>query len=553
MRSRVHEYGGGDWCLADRLICYVRAEDQQIYTLDPDSGESKALTQLPAGRFNALTYDPAHNALIAVCETHADDEVTNTLVMISLTSRAITTLHRGHDFYTMPATARDGQKLAFIAWDHPFQPWVQNRLVLCERADNGTLGATCSLGAEESFVQPGFDDHDELRVVTDRSGWWNLHRYDEASEEWINEAPVQMDCAFAQWQCGPAVWDQTASGALALCAMSDGEGTLLLRTSDSAPRELSDKRFCLYREIRCFDEWIYCVAYSRTHSPSIIRANSSGELQTLYRASQPNIGPISVAEGFTFPVDDSQAHGYFYPPTNTTGPAPLVIFTHGGPTAACYPNFNPKIQYWTQRGFAIADINYRGSTGFGREYRLALQSRWGESDVADCVAAADFLADAGLCHSNEVFIRGSSAGGYTTLCALAFSDRFRGGASLYGVSDPLALIAATHKFESHYLQWLIGDPEVDSARYAARTPLHHAGQIKTPAIFFQGTEDPVVVPKQTADMVSALETNGVSVRCRYFEGEAHGFRQARNAAQALEEELLFYRDILNDAIQNSAS
>ena len=230
-----------------------------------------------------------------------------------------------------------------------------------------------------------------------------------------------------------------------------------------------------------------------------------------------------------------------------------MIFTHGGPTAACYPTFNPKIQYWTQRGFAIADINYRGSTGFGREYRLALQSRWGESDVADCVAAADFLADAGLCHSNEVFIRGSSAGGYTTLCALAFSDRFRGGASLYGVSDPLALIAATHKFESHYLQWLIGDPEVDSARYAARTPLHHAGQIKTPVIFFQGTEDPVVVPEQTADMVSALETNGVSVRCRYFEGEAHGFRQARNAAQALEEELLFYRDILNDAIQNSVS
>lgn len=546
VRSRVHEYGGGDWCLAGPLLCYIRAEDQQIYTLDPSTHAITALTRLPASRFNALTFDPTHQALIAVCETHADEDVTNTLVMVRLDSGAITTLHRGHDFYTMPAVSRDGHKLAFIAWDHPLQPWIRNTLQLCTRSADGRVTDSRALGGDESFVHPRFDQHGALLAVTDRSGWWNPHRYDATEDSWLNMLPVDADCAFAQWQCGPWVWDINEHDTLALCGMSLGEGRLFSKEANGEHRELSDDRYCLYREICILGDRVYLIAYARDNAPAIVSVEmESACFDVLYQLKSANIGHISVAESFCFPVEGTHAHGYFYPAvTSDSRPAPLVIFTHGGPTAATYPIFNPKIQFWTQHGFAVADINYRGSTGFGRAYRLSLAGRWGEADVADCVAAVDYLAEHGLCRSDEAFIRGSSAGGYTTLCALAFTDRFRGGASLYGVSDPLALIKATHKFESHYLQWLIGDPVLHHSRYQARTPLIHADQIHAPVIFFQGTEDPVVVPQQTADMVKALALNGVPVECVYFEGEAHGFRQAAHNARVLEEELAFYRHIL---------
>lgn len=221
-----------------------------------------------------------------------------------------------------------------------------------------------------------------------------------------------------------------------------------------------------------------------------------------------------------------------------------MVFIHGGPTSACYPVLEPRIQYWTQRGFAVADLNYRGSTGYGRDYRKALHLRWGESDVADACAAVEYLAAQGLVDKRKAFIRGGSAGGYTTLCALAFHDVFRAGASLYGVSDPVALGRATHKFEGDYLDWLIGDPQQDAERYRQRTPLLHAGQIKVPVIFFQGELDAVVVPEQTRSMLAALQANGIEAEGHFYAGERHGFRKAENLAHALEEEWKFYCRVL---------
>lgn len=256
-------------------------------------------------------------------------------------------------------------------------------------------------------------------------------------------------------------------------------------------------------------------------------------------------GQISLPQPIHYDSGGEQAHGFFYPPAQPQGAAPLVVFIHGGPTSACYPVLDPRIQYWTQRGFAVADLNYRGSTGYGREYRQALHQRWGESDVADACAVVEYLAAQGVVDKRKAFIRGGSAGGYTTLCALAFQDVFRAGASLYGVSDPIALGRATHKFEGDYLDWLIGDPQRDADRYRQRTPLLlHAERIKVPVIFFQGELDAVVVPEQTRSMLAALQANGIDAEGHFYAGERHGFRKAENLAHALEEEWKFYCRVL---------
>jgi dipeptidyl aminopeptidase/acylaminoacyl peptidase len=256
---------------------------------------------------------------------------------------------------------------------------------------------------------------------------------------------------------------------------------------------------------------------------------------------------ISVAQTLCYPSGSGEAHGFFYPAMTGDARPPLVVFIHGGPTSACYPMLDPRIQYWAQRGFAVADLNYRGSSGYGRAYRQALHLSWGDVDVQDACAVVSHLAERGLIDGDKAFIRGGSAGGYTTLCALAFEQVFRAGASLYGVSDPVALGQATHKFEGDYLDWLIGDPVQDAERYAARTPLLHASNIRVPVIFFQGELDAVVVPQQTRDMVTALQDNGILVEAHYYADERHGFRKATNQAHALEQEWLFYRRVMAKA------
>jgi dipeptidyl aminopeptidase/acylaminoacyl peptidase len=254
---------------------------------------------------------------------------------------------------------------------------------------------------------------------------------------------------------------------------------------------------------------------------------------------------ISRPQALRYASGDTYAHGYFYPAMSEDEKPPLVVFIHGGPTSACYPVLDPRIQFWTQRGFAVAELNYRGSTGYGREYRQSLHLNWGVADVEDACAVVAHLSERGLIDKDKAFIRGGSAGGYTTLCALAFRRVFRAGASLYGVSDPIALAKATHKFEGDYLDWLIGDPERDVERYRARTPLLHADRIKVPVVFFQGELDAVVVPEQTRAMLEALLERGIPAQAHFYPDERHGFRKAANQAHALEAEWQFYCDVLN--------
>ena len=531
VRSRVYEYGGGAFCLTPDGVVFVNEADQQLYrqTLD---GEPVALTSGEC-RYGDLNY--ADGQVLAV-EENGDR---HRLVAIDLANGDRQMLVEGADFYASPIISPDGQRLAWIEWSRPHQPWTSTRLMLAERSDNGISVPRCVAGEtlEESIQQPRFDANGRLGCLTDRAGYWQS--WVESANGLQSLASAEADHAPAPWQLGGCTWLPTDEGFLASWS-EGGFGRLALNGEDFTGD------YSRFRHLAVDDQFIYCIAASPI-SPSAVIAidRKSREVNVLAGGVAPLPAErISRPQTLRYPSGSGEAHGFFYPATNGDAKPPLVVFIHGGPTSACYPMLDPRIQYWTQRGFAVADLNYRGSSGYGREYRQALHLSWGVVDVEDACAVVAYLAERGMIDGDRAFVRGGSAGGYTTLCALAFHQVFRAGASLYGVSDPVALARATHKFEGDYLDWLIGDPEKDAERYAARTPLLHAGNIRVPVIFFQGELDAVVVPQQTRDMVAALEQNGIEVAAHYYADERHGFRRAANQAHALEQEWRFYRRVM---------
>jgi dipeptidyl aminopeptidase/acylaminoacyl peptidase len=416
--------------------------------------------------------------------------------------------------------------------------------MVAERLDDGRFSLPrCVAGkdAEESLQQPRFDTSGRLFCLTDRGGYW---------QPWVESADglsplpsAAADHGPAPWQLGGCTWLPLGEGRYLASWTEDGFGKLGL-CGDAGEDFTGD--YSRFRSLALDEQFIYCIAASPVSSSAVIAIDrQTRQIKTLAGGIAPlPAEQISVPQTLRYPSGSGEAHGFFYPAMTGEAKPPLVVFIHGGPTSACYPMLDPRIQYWAQRGFAVADLNYRGSSGYGRAYRQALHLSWGEVDVEDACAVVAHLAERGLIDGNKAFIRGGSAGGYTTLCALAFHTVFRAGASLYGVSDPVALGRTTHKFEGDYLDWLIGDPVQDAERYAARTPLLHAGNISVPVIFFQGELDAVVVPQQTRDMVTALQDNGILVEAHYYADERHGFRKAGNQAHALEQEWLFYRRVM---------
>ena len=531
VRSRVYEYGGGAFCLTPDGVVFVNEADQQLYrqTLD---GSPEALTSGEC-RYGDVNF--ADGQILAV-EENGDQ---HRLVAIALADGTRRLLAEGADFYAAPVISPDGARLAWIEWSRPHQPWTSTRLMVAERSGQSFSAPRCVAGdaIEESIQQPRFDAKGQLYCLTDRAGFWQPHV--ESVDGFEPLPSVQADHAPAPWQMGGCTWLPLADGYLASWSES-GFGRLALNGDDLTGD------YSRFRHLALDERFIYCIAASPI-SPSAVIAidRASHEVTVLAGGVAPLAAErISRPQTLRYPSGSGEAHGFFYPAMSGETKPPLVVFIHGGPTSACYPMLDPRIQYWTQRGFAVADLNYRGSSGYGREYRQALQLSWGDVDVEDACAVVDYLAKQGLIDGERAFIRGGSAGGYTTLCALAFHQVFRAGASLYGVSDPVALARATHKFEGDYLDWLIGDPEQDAERYAARTPLLHASNIRVPVIFFQGELDAVVVPQQTRDMVTALEQNGVPVEAHYYADERHGFRRAVNQAHALEREWTFYRRVM---------
>ena len=531
VRSRVYEYGGGAFYLTPDGVVFVNEADQQLYrqTLD---GSPEALTSGEC-RYGDVNF--ADGQILAV-EENGDQ---HRLVAIDLADGTRRLLAEGADFYAAPVISPDGARLAWIEWSRPHQPWTSTRLMVAERSGQSFSAPRCVAGdaIEESIQQPRFDAKGQLYCLTDRSGFWQP--YVESVDGFEPLPSVQADHAPAPWQMGGCTWLPLADGYLASWSES-GFGRLAMNGDDLTGD------YSRFRHLALDERFIYCIAASPI-SPSAVIAidRASHEVTVLAGGVAPLAAErISRPQTLRYPSGSGEAHGFFYPAMSGETKPPLVVFIHGGPTSACYPMLDPRIQYWTQRGFAVADLNYRGSSGYGREYRQALQLSWGDVDVEDACAVVDYLARQGLIDGERAFIRGGSAGGYTTLCALAFHQVFRAGASLYGVSDPVALARATHKFEGDYLDWLIGDPEQDAERYAARTPLLHASNIRVPVIFFQGELDAVVVPQQTRDMVTALEQNGIPVEAHYYADERHGFRRAVNQAHALEREWAFYRRVM---------
>jgi dipeptidyl aminopeptidase/acylaminoacyl peptidase len=540
VRSRVYEYGGGSFCLTDNAVVFVNEADQQLYVQAFDSNTPNALTQGDK-RYGDVRF--ARGQILAVEE----DGDTHRLVALDIADGSRHVLAEGADFYAAPTLSPDGQRLVWIEWLQPHQPWTSTRLMSATRTADGSWGQPrCLAGnqALEALQQPCFDDQGRLYCLTDRGGFWQPWLETEQGLEPLPAA--QADHASAPWQLGGSSWLPLSSGAY-LGSWSDaGMGILALRNTDGSLENFSGD-YSRFRSLAMDDQYIYCIAASAI-SPSAILAIRRDNKQVHVLAGGVSPLPaerISRPQTLRYPSGSGEAHGYFYPAMNGDEKPPLVVFIHGGPTSACYPVLDPRIQYWTQRGFAVADLNYRGSTGYGRAYRQALFLEWGVVDVEDACAVVGHLGERGLINPDQAFIRGGSAGGYTALCALAFKDVFRAGASLYGVSDPIALAKATHKFEADYLDWLIGDPDLDMDRYRARTPLLHADQIKVPVVFFQGELDAVVVPAQTRDMLNALLENGIHAEGHFYAEERHGFRKASNQAHALETEWAFYRKVMD--------
>jgi dipeptidyl aminopeptidase/acylaminoacyl peptidase len=549
-RTRVHEYGGGE-ALVDRGVVYFsNFADQRLYRVRP--GEAPApVTRAGGMRYADAVVDGTRRRLLCVREDHTAHgrEPVNTIAAVDLETGDETVLVSGHDFFAAPRIGVDS-RVCWLAWDHPNMPWDGCGLYVAELAADGTLSDPRCLagGPAESVVQPEWSPDGSLYFVSDRSGWWNLYRWRGGRVEPV--CPREAEFARPQWVFGATTYAVDSADRL-VCACCE-RGIWRLVTVDTRTGALHPVAtpFTAFGRIRAAGGLASFAAASPAAPPVLVRLDlDTGAIEVLKHSAPRNVieDSVSVPEAVEFPTTGGlTAHAFFYPPANRdfTGPEghkpPLLVMSHGGPTSATSAAFSLRTQYWTSRGIAVLDVNYGGSTGYGRRYRERLDGRWGIVDVDDCIAGARFLVDRGAVDGQRLAITGGSAGGYTTLCALTFRSAFKAGASHYGVGDLEALALETHKFESRYLDRLVGPYPERRDLYLARSPVHHVDRLSCPVIFFQGLEDAVVPPGQAEAMVAALRRKGVPVAYVAFEGEQHGFRRAENIKRALDGELYFY-------------
>ena len=551
-RTRVHEYGGGDYTVADGTIYFSNFDDQRLYQQSLDS-EPQPLTPAVDMRYADPVVDRKRRRLICVREDHTGaGEAVNTLVSINLEDGSdARVLASGNDFYSSPRLSPDGKYLAWLTWNHPNMPWDGTELWVGEFADDGSLTQTVRVagGIEESIFQPEWSPDGALYFVSDRSGWWNLYRRkDDGNLEPLHER--QAEFGLPQWGFGMSTYAFESAERIICAYIEKGSSRLASLETRTGKFETIETPYTDITYLRASRGRAAFRGGSPTEPAAIVQLDlSTGEIEVLRRSNDLKIDPgyFSIPQAIEFPTEDGKtAHAFFYPPRNrdTVAPEgelpPLLVKSHGGPTSAATTTLALGIQYWTSRGIAVLDVNYGGSTGYGREYRRRLNDRWGIVDVDDCVNGARYLVERGLADGNRLMITGGSAGGYTTLCALTFRDRFKAGASHYGVSDCEALAKETHKFESRYLDRLIGPYPERADLYRERSAIHHVDKLSCPVIFFQGLEDKVVLPNQAEMMVEALRAKGLPVAYVAFPGEQHGFRRAENIKRALDGELYFY-------------
>ena len=550
VRSRVHEYGGGAYAVSGDHVWFSNFEDGRVYMQAGTAAPAPLTAEGPA-RFADLTVDRGRRRLLAVREMHGDGAPpVNDLVAISIDDGSVRTIASGHDFFAAPAPSPDGTRLAWLAWDQPDMPWDAAALWLAELDGDGVPGAPFRIvgGSGRSAFQPAWSPDGALWCVTDPDGWWNLHRWRDGEFRCMYRAENEFGKPL--WQLGTTTFGFDADGRVVCTWRSDGAWRLGRLDPNSRLTEIPSPWTSIDSLVVAGSTAAF-IGGTPDRSAAVVSLDLDSGQSRVHRTSSAlsiDASMLSRPEALTFPTDGDNevAHGFYYPPCNASCRAPvgelppLLVMSHGGPTGATSDTLNPATQFWTSRGFAVLDVDYRGSTGYGRAYRERLYGEWGVVDVEDCVAGALHLAETGRADRERLAIRGGSAGGYTTLAALTFHDAFRAGASYYGISDLEVLAADTHKFEARYLDRLVGAWPADRDIYRARSPLHHASRLRCPIIFFQGLDDRVVPPNQAELMVDALDRQGLPVACLTFEGEGHGFRQAGTLRRCLEAELLFY-------------
>ncbi len=553
VRTRVHEYGGGAFLVAGGTVFFVNFADQRLYRHE-DGGEPQAITPEAPLRYADGVFDARRGRIICVREDHTGGgEPENCIVAFDAAGPGPQeVLHSGSDFCAAPRLSPDGRSLAWLTWNHPNMPWDGTTLLVAECGPEGRLGEPRMVagGPDESVLQPLWSPDGDLYFVSDRNGWWNLYRLRSGSVEPV----VEMEAEFARphWVFGAPAYAFFGDGRI-FCSYVD-RGVWNIGIIDTGVGTLTrlDIPFSEMGrgELRASGNRIVFSAGAPDRPMTLLSLDlASGALIALQRAHDLEVDPtyLSSPEAVEFETTDGRtAHAFYYPPRNPDFAAPedekppLLVKSHGGPTAAAQIALDLGIQYWTSRGFGVVDVNYGGSTGYGTEYRRRLNGAWGIVDVDDCVNAARYLVARGDADPERLAIDGASAGGYTTLAALTFHDVFKAGASLYGVSDLEALAKETHKFESRYLDSLVGPYPDRRDLYVERSPINHTPLLSCPLLLLQGLEDEIVPPNQAEMMFEAVKAKGLPTAYVPFEGEQHGFRRAENIERALEAELYFY-------------
>ena len=550
VRTRVHEYGGGAYAADGGTVWFSNFADNHLYQVEA-GGEPVMITKEEAVRYADFVPDRARNRLVAVREDHLAGEAypVNTICAVGFDGSE-TILVDGNDFYAAPRLSPDGRHLAWLCWDHPRMPWQGTELWVADVLDDGTLvdGRLIAGGIDESICQPEWSPGGLLHFVSDRSGWWNLYRFEDGVVHPL--CPREAEFGGPHWTFGGSLYGFRSDDEIVCTYIEDGVSRLARLSTHGCKLTPIATPYEEIRELRVSGQSVAVLAGSPTMALELALIDpDSGKRSVLVQSSTnlPDAGYLSVPQSIRYrSANGRTAYAFHYSPANKDFEPqpgelpPLIVIGHGGPTGMTTSTLKLATQFWTSRGFAVLDVNYGGSTGFGRAYRDLLKGQWGVIDVEDCVAGARHLAESGLADPERLLIRGSSAGGLTTLSALTFHDVFKAGASYYGVSDLAGLDADSHKFESHYNDYLIAPKPQAEQVYRERSPIHHTAALKRPMIFFQGLDDKVVPPQQSETMVDALRARGVPVAYLTLEGEGHGFRKAESVVRTLEAELAFY-------------
>ena len=565
VRNRVHEYGGGAYAVDGDAVYFSHFSDNRIY-LQRDGAMASPLTPPDSGRWVDFIVDQGCKRLIGVRELHPNsghDHPQNMLCAINIdgADSKITVLVEGNDFYAAPRLSPDGAQLAWLSWDHPQMPWQGTQLWLADVRIDGSLGPARQIagGSDIAICQPQWSPQGVLHFVSDSSGWWNLYRLADGCIDAL--CPMQAEFATPHWTFGVSMYGFCANGDIVCTYIQEGVSQLA-RLHAGALTPIVNP-YQEIRELRVGPGFVALLGGAPTLALELSTIDlASGALTVLARSINdvPDEKYLSIPDSIRFASSGGRiAQAFFYPPKNddihmdSDSLPPVIVISHGGPTSMASNTLKLATQYWTSRGFGVLDVNYGGSSGFGRAYRDALKGQWGIVDVDDCIAGARHLVERGLADCERLIIRGGSAGGLTTLCALTFHDVFKAGASYYGVSDLKGLDQDSHKFESRYNQYLIGPAPQAEALYLARSSIHHSARLKRPMIFFQGLDDKVVPPQQSATMFEALKARGVPVAYLPLAGEGHGFRKAENIALTLQAELYFYQRVFDIAAQDGAA